>query len=127
MALKKSARMALAAVAVPVLAGALALLPAVQDEACWQLACLRNTTRAYRFYEEAFEKGRHASDALRLRQGAIWIVTDDARWHDLKRHMHGQTGADAKIITGDEEKGYDAEKAVNAILVLEAAGLDVRR
>lgn len=64
---------------------------------------------------------------FRLRQGAIWIVTDNARWRDLKRHMYGQTGADRDIITGDEEKGYDPEEAINAILILEAAGLEVRR
>ena len=64
---------------------------------------------------------------FRLRQAAIWVVTDNATWDELKQYMYGQTGAEWDIITGDEEKIFDTDEVANVLQIIEAAGLDVTR
>jgi hypothetical protein len=63
---------------------------------------------------------------FRLRQAAVWVLTDNATWRDLKKNVSPQTGADFSVIE-DEGREFDAGEAANTLMILEAAGIDYRR
>ena len=60
----------------------------------------------------------------RLRQAAIWAITDNASYEDLQKYVTPLTGADYLVIE-DEDREFDAGEAVNTLMILDAAGLDV--